>query len=73
MTYSSNFGLARRQLLGYHACGAVAQWLEQGTHNPLVVGSNPPGPSFSASLTFSSTPVFGREEADLGGRVNVRI
>ena len=24
--------------------GPVAQWLEQGTHNPLVVGSNPTGP-----------------------------
>ncbi len=26
--------------------GAVAQWLEQGTHNPLVVGSSPTGPTF---------------------------
>ncbi len=26
--------------------GAVAQRLEQGTHNPLVVGSNPTGPIF---------------------------
>jgi hypothetical protein len=25
--------------------GAVAQWLEQGTHNPLVVGSNPSRPT----------------------------
>ena len=25
--------------------GPVAQWLEQGTHNPLVVGSNPSGPT----------------------------
>ena len=24
--------------------GPVAQWLEQGTHNPLVVGSSPTGP-----------------------------
>ena len=23
--------------------GPVAQWLEQGTHNPLVAGSNPAG------------------------------
>jgi hypothetical protein len=35
--------------------GPVAQRLEQGTHNPLVVGSNPTGPShnlraFSASV-----------------------
>ena len=25
--------------------GPVAQWLEQGTHNPLVVGSTPTGPT----------------------------
>jgi hypothetical protein len=25
--------------------GAVAQWLEQGTHNPSVVGSIPTGPT----------------------------
>jgi hypothetical protein len=25
--------------------GPVAQWLEQGTHNPLVGGSNPSGPT----------------------------
>ncbi len=28
--------------------GPVAQWLEQGTHNPLVVGSNPTGPTLRA-------------------------
>ena len=28
------------------AKGPVAQWLEQGTHNPLVGGSTPPGPTF---------------------------
>ena len=26
--------------------GSVAQRLEQGTHNPLVLGSNPSGPMF---------------------------
>ena len=25
--------------------GAVAQWLEQATHNRLVAGSNPAGPT----------------------------
>ena len=25
--------------------GPVAQWLEQGTHNPLVAGSSPAGPT----------------------------
>ena len=31
--------------------GPVAQRLEQGTHNPLVVGSNPTGPTISKSLS----------------------
>ena len=32
--------------LFYHLWfGPVAQWLEQGTHNPLVVGSSPTGPT----------------------------
>ena len=29
----------------FPAYGLVAQGLEQGTHNPLVVGSNPTGPT----------------------------
>ena len=29
--------------------GPVAQWLEQGTHNPLVGGSNPSGPTKTPS------------------------
>ena len=29
----------------FHAFGPVAQRLEQGTHNPLVRGSNPCGPT----------------------------
>ena len=29
--------------------GPLAQWLEQGTHNPLVVGSNPTGPTNSTA------------------------
>ena len=40
--------------------GPVAQRLEQGTHNPLVVGSNPTGPIFCAarrsSLRDSTNP-----------------
>ena len=27
--------------------GSIAQRLEQGTHNPLVEGSNPSGPNLS--------------------------
>ena len=30
--------------------GPVAQRLEQGTHNPLVVGSNPTGPTTLTSI-----------------------
>ena len=37
------FGHQRAQL-GW-VSGAVAQWLEQGTHNPWVVGSIPTGPT----------------------------
>ena len=29
----------------WSASGAVAQWLERGTHNPLVVGSIPTRPT----------------------------
>ena len=45
MTKQPYFSLAYPALLLYTSCGAVAQRLEQGTHNPLVAGSNPAGPS----------------------------
>ena len=32
---------------GAGCTGAVAQWLEQATHNRLVAGSNPAGPTFA--------------------------
>lgn len=32
--------------------GPIAQWLEQGTHNPLVPGSSPGGPTNYISLKF---------------------
>src|SRR6266480_2298740 len=41
--------------------GPVAQRLEQGTHNPLVPGSNPGGPSFGkpSKTTLTVTrPLF---------------
>jgi hypothetical protein len=38
---------ARRRLAASEASGPVAQRLEQGTHNPLVGGSNPSGPTTS--------------------------
>ena len=34
------------------ASGPVAQRLEQGTHNPLVPGSNPGGPNFIFNFRF---------------------
>ncbi len=44
--------------------GPVAQWLEQGTHNPLVGGSNPSRPTravlmnpMSVESLFSGTDV----------------
>lgn len=33
--------------------GLLAQWLEQGTHNPLVAGSNPAGPTISHFFAFA--------------------
>ena len=36
--------------------GPVAQWLEQGTHNPLVVGSSPTGPT--TGLYFIRVKLF---------------
>ena len=34
----------------YSPFGAIAQWLEQRTHNPLVAGSSPACPTFSTSI-----------------------
>jgi hypothetical protein len=31
--------------MGYRTTGPLAQWLVQRTHNPLVVGSSPTGPT----------------------------
>ena len=42
-----NATLARRRGAGTRN-GPIAQRLEQGTHNPLVPGSNPGGPTTSA-------------------------
>ena len=38
--------------------GPVAQWLEQGTHNPLVVGSSPTGPTIYLSPIAHSFRAF---------------
>ena len=42
--YPKHFLLYIAEQLCYTLRGAVAQRLEQRTHNPLVVGSNPTGP-----------------------------
>ena len=34
-----------RENAGQQVQGLVAQWLERGTHNPLVAGSIPAGPT----------------------------
>ena len=36
---------------GWVSVGSIAQRLEQGTHNPLVEGSNPSGPNLSHCWT----------------------
>ena len=50
-TFTVFFSFTSRPLEGDRdgdsANGPVAQRLEQGTHNPLVPGSNPGGPSLS--------------------------
>ena len=38
--------------------GTIAQWLEQVTHNHLVAGSNPAGPTIFQSLFFRITRIF---------------
>lgn len=40
--------------------GPVAQWSEQQTHNLLVAGSNPAGPTCNRRPKLHSQPVFGR-------------
>jgi PH (Pleckstrin Homology) domain-containing protein len=40
--------------------GPVAQWSEQGTHNPLVPGSNPGGPTHGGPLTGCGPPISGK-------------
>ena len=42
-----SFEVARKRPVSQYlsTCGPVAQRLEQGTHNPLVLGSNPSGPT----------------------------
>ena len=47
-------------------CGPVAQWLEQRTHNPSVVGSSPTGPTIPQRLRTGEArtgpaPLSGRE------------
>ncbi len=37
------------RILHLQLLGLVVQWLEQWTHNPLVAGSNPAGPTTSRS------------------------
>ena len=39
-----------------NAVGPIAQWLEQATHNRLVGGSNPSGPTILSKHGFFSGP-----------------
>jgi large subunit ribosomal protein L19 len=50
--------------------GPVAQRLEQGTHNPLVPGSNPGGPSPNwMILSCNSPPGVGSSASPASGRI----
>ena len=39
------------QICSYRSVGLVAQWSEQATHNRLVAGSNPAGPTMLQRAT----------------------
>ena len=47
-----------------HWSGPIAQWLEQRTHNPLVLGSSPSGPT---TLNLSPIPAQGFGEPAVAG------
>ena len=46
---------------GNPASGPIAQWSEQGTHNPLVPGSSPGGPTNQASDEVQRVPEIGAD------------
>ena len=50
-------GAAIGQLMPADIFGLMAQWLEQGTHNPLVAGSNPAGPTIKKHHAIDSISV----------------
>ena len=41
-----------------HRHGPLAQWLEQATHNRLVVGSNPTGATINQGLAMIRKPLL---------------
>ena len=51
----------------FHSCGPVAQRLEQGTHNPLVGGSNPSRPTTHTSNIWTARTVQQLSCADSPG------
>ncbi len=53
-----------------HYGGPVAQRLEQGTHNPLVLGSNPSGPTI---FYFKYSPIWSHVEFFQNSRCEFQI
>jgi hypothetical protein len=54
--------------------GPVAQRLEQRTHNPLVLGSNPSGPTTAANSTGSAVHWYeGDSQKDFSPQKNRKI
>ena len=59
--------------------GPLAQWLEQGTHNPLVLGSNPRWPTYTrlknnrnvAGVRLMVVPSFREAEKTPGSSIRV--
>lgn len=55
-------------------CGPIAQRLEQGTHNPLVPGSNPGGPILPRCVSASTCmPTTDQLTESIGGLVIVQV
>ncbi len=48
----------RQHVIGNATYGPVAQWLEQSTHNRLVGGSNPSGPTPKSRLVLNLVAFF---------------
>ena len=76
MARSAVAGRAGRCIIAhFRAHAPVAQRLEQGTHNPLVAGSNPTGSTISSTAEecVSQTYAVRRFQIEVGGAKAVEV